>query len=100
VKSATYLTSLENLVVSSKVSNQKNQLQLALWAEGKQQLLTNQPPGGTTSENLPALDSPSHKGKFGFKYAELNPSKSVQYGGATSVAIQHSTLNLRKDRDT
>jgi hypothetical protein len=46
---------------------------------GQKGLVTAHKPAssGTTSENLPALDGPSHQGKPRFKHPDLIPPKAV-----------------------
>jgi hypothetical protein len=74
VKSATYLTTLENLAVifSKKVSDQKHQLQLDLLAKGTSHCSQT---GRITSENLSEPDSPR---KTWAQTPKSVPQKAVQ----------------------
>jgi hypothetical protein len=68
VKTETYLTTLENLVVS----DQRAQLQVSV-GRRNQQLLTNQPPAETTLEITPVPDGLPHQGNSGLKNPEPTP---------------------------
>jgi hypothetical protein len=65
-----------------------------------QRQFTNQFPGQTSSEILPASDSQSHQGSNGLKHPEPTTPKVVQQEVATSIATQSTIPNLRRDRDT
>jgi hypothetical protein len=80
VKLATYLTTLEKLVVSWKVMSKK--LSFSFPCEQKRLATAHKPAlGGNPSENLPAPNSPSHQEKPGLQHPEpILPKQSKREG--------------------